>query len=141
MNVTSKVRYALRAMIKIALWTEDRPLSVKRITQSECISPIFLEQILNKLKRYGLVKSIRGAGGGFLLKRAPGEITVGDILTAIEEDIQLTPCCVDDQTSYVDCSHTDNCRVSFFWKDMNARIMDLFESYTLERIIKEYNIN
>ncbi len=116
-------------------------MSVKMITRSECISPIFLEQILNKLKRYGLVKSIRGAGGGFLLNRTANEITVGDILIAIEEDIQLTPCCVVEQTSYIDCSHVENCRLSFFWKDMNAQIMDLFESYTLERKIKEYDIN
>ena len=96
MRVTTKGRYALRAMINLALNGGEKPLSIKKITEVEDLSPIFLEQIFTKLKKAKLIKSIRGAGGGFLLARPASDISVKDILEAVEEGILLTPCCVND---------------------------------------------
>ncbi|RKX80812.1 MAG: AsnC family transcriptional regulator, partial [Spirochaetes bacterium] len=96
MRVTTKGRYALRAMINLAVNGGEKPLSIKKITEVEDLSPIFLEQIFTKLKKYGLIKSIRGAGGGFLLARDASDISVKDILEAVEEGIRMTPCCASD---------------------------------------------
>ncbi len=138
MRVTTKGRYALRAMINLAQNTGDKPLSIKKITEVEDLSPIFLEQIFTKLKKYGLIKSIRGAGGGFLLSRTADEISVKDILEAVEEGIRLTPCCASDTVPAEKCVKSSICRAKNFWNDANTHIMDYFGAYTLSRVINEY---
>lgn len=131
----------MRAMVKISLHSGDKPLSVKKMTEDEDISPIFLEQILTKLKKLGLVKSIRGAAGGFFLGRDSREISVRDILEAVEESVQLAPCCcADEELAAVDCVHIPDCKISRFWNDANTQIQELFDSYSLERIIQEYGL-
>ncbi len=138
MRVTTKGRYALRAMINLALNTGDKPLSIKKITEVEDLSPIFLEQIFTKLKKYDLIKSIRGAGGGFLLTRDASEINVRDILEAVEEGIRLTPCCASDSIPAEKCVKLADCRATRFWNEANEHVMQYFEGYTLARVIDEY---
>jgi Rrf2 family iron-sulfur cluster assembly transcriptional regulator len=138
MRVTTKGRYALRAMINLAQNTDDKPLSIKKITEVEDLSPIFLEQIFTKLKKYGLIKSIRGAGGGFLLARAPKDINVKDILEAVEEGIRLTPCCASDSIAAEKCVKLNECRATNFWNSANDYVMKYFESYSLDRVIQEF---
>ena len=138
MRVTTKGRYALRAMINLAQNDGDRPLSIKKITEVEDLSPIFLEQIFTKLKKYGLIRSIRGAGGGFQLSRPADEISVKDILEAVEEGIRLTPCCASDTVPAEKCVKSSICRAKSFWNDANAHIMEFFGDYSLSRVIAEY---
>ncbi|MDF1566902.1 MAG: Rrf2 family transcriptional regulator [Spirochaetaceae bacterium] len=138
MRVTTKGRYALRAMINLAQNTEDKPLSIKKITEVEDLSPIFLEQIFTKLKKYGLIKSIRGAGGGFLLARDSKDINVKDILEAVEEGIRLTPCCSSDSIAAEKCVKRNDCKATNFWNSANEHVMKYFESYSLDRVIQEF---
>jgi len=138
MRVTTKGRYALRAMINLAQNNEDKPLSIKKITEVEDLSPIFLEQIFTKLKKYGLIKSIRGAGGGFLLARDVSEISVKDILEAVEEGIRLTPCCSSETVKAEHCDRSQECRALNFWNSANDYVMKFFEEYTLQRVIAEF---
>ena len=138
MRVTTKGRYALRAMINLAQNNEDKPLSIKKITEVEDLSPIFLEQIFTKLKKYGLIKSIRGAGGGFLLARDSKDISVKDILEAVEEGIRLTPCCSSDSIPAEKCVKRNECRATNFWNSANDHVMKYFESYSLDRVIQEF---
>lgn len=138
MRVTTKGRYALRAMINLAQNDGDKPLSIKKITEVEDLSPIFLEQIFTKLKKYGLIHSIRGAGGGFKLSKPADEISVKDILEAVEEGIRLTPCCASDTVPAEKCVKSSICRAKSFWNDANAHIMDFFGGYSLSRVIAEY---
>lgn len=138
MRVTTKGRYALRAMINLAQNTKDKPLSIKKITEEEDLSPIFLEQIFTKLKKYGLIKSIRGAGGGFLLARDSKDISVKDILEAVEEGIRLTPCCSSDSIAAENCVRRNDCRATNFWNSANNHVMEYFESYNLDRVIQEF---
>lgn len=140
MRVTTKGRYALRAMINLAQNTGDKPLSIKKITEVEDLSPIFLEQIFTKLKKYGLIKSIRGAGGGFLLAREAADISVKDILEAVEEGIRLTPCCSSESVPAEKCVKLASCRATRFWNGANEHLMGYFESYSLARVIEEYDI-
>ncbi|RKX73033.1 MAG: AsnC family transcriptional regulator [Spirochaetes bacterium] len=138
MRVTTKGRYALRAMINLAVNGGEKPLSIKKITEVEDLSPIFLEQIFTKLKKYGLIKSIRGAGGGFLLARDASDISVKDILEAVEEGIRMTPCCASDSVPASQCVKQPECRATGFWNSANDYIMKYFESYSLARVIKEF---
>ena len=138
MRVTTKGRYALRAMINLTLNTDEKPLSIKKITETEDLSPIFLEQIFTKLKKYGLIKSVRGAGGGFLLARDPSAISVKDILEAVEEGIRLTPCCSSETVPADECSRSEECRAMNFWNAANVHVMKFFESYSLEKVIAEF---
>ena len=138
MRVTTKGRYALRAMINLAINSGDKPLSIKKITEVEDLSPIFLEQIFTKLKKYELIKSIRGAGGGFLLARDASEISIKDILEAVEEGIRMTPCCASESIPAAQCVKLPDCRATNFWNDANEYVMNYFESYTLARVIEEY---
>jgi len=137
MRVTTKGRYALRAMINLAINSGEKPLSIKKITEVEDLSPIFLEQIFTKLKRYELIKSIRGAGGGFLLARDASEISVKDILEAVEEGIRMTPCCASESVPAAKCVKQPDCRATKFWNDANDYIMKYFENASLAMIISE----
>ena len=139
MRVTTKGRYALRAMISLAINSGEKPVSIKKITEEEDFSPIFLEQIFTKLKKAGLVDSIRGAGGGFFLAKTASEITVKDILEAVEEGIKLTPCCIAPTKDGQDnCAHFNDCRATDFWNTANNYLMEYFNRHTLDSIIKDY---
>ncbi len=85
MRITTKGRYGLRAVINLARSNHSRPVSIGSIASEENVSSEFLEQIFFKLKKAGLIRSIRGPGGGFVLNRMPGEISVQDILAAVGE--------------------------------------------------------
>jgi Rrf2 family iron-sulfur cluster assembly transcriptional regulator len=124
-------------MINLAINSGGKPLSIKKITEEEDLSPIFLEQIFTKLKKYELIRSIRGAGGGFLLARDASEISVKDILEAVEEGIRMTPCCSSESVPASNCVKQPDCRATKFWNSANDYVMKYFESYTLARVIEE----
>ena len=137
MRVTTKGRYALRAMINLAQNDGIKPLSIKKITEVEDLSPIFLEQIFTRLKKFGLIESVRGAGGGFRLSRDPSEINVKDILEAVEEGIRLTPCCSSDSVEADQCDRINDCMATRFWNGANDHVMEYFRNYSLARVIGE----
>ncbi len=138
MRVTTKGRYALRAMLNLAGGDSLKPVSVKKICEEESLSPIFLEQIFTKLKQFGLVKSIRGAGGGFVLAKDAADITVMDILEAVEEGLLLTPCCFPEEEKAETCVRKERCQNKNFWIDANNHFKEFFEEYSLARIMEEY---
>jgi Rrf2 family iron-sulfur cluster assembly transcriptional regulator len=138
MRVTTKGRYALRAMINLAQNDGAKPLSIKKITEVEDLSPIFLEQIFTKLKKFGLIESVRGAGGGFRLSRDPSLISVKDILEAVEEGIRLTPCCSSDTVPAEKCVKIADCVATRFWNGANDYLRDYFEGYPLSRVIEDF---
>lgn len=138
MRITTKGRYALRAMIYLSRNNGDKPLSIKRIAETEDLSPIFMEQIFTKLKKFGLIQSVRGAGGGFLLAKDASEINVKDILEAVEEGIRLTPCCSSESVSADDCIRSEECRALDFWNTANEHMMEFFAGYSLEKVIAEF---
>ncbi len=139
MRVTTKGRYALRAMVNMALKESDKPVSIKSICEEEDLSPIFLEQIFTRLKQFGLVRSVRGAGGGFILAKDSDEITVMDILLAVEEGPELTPCCRPETDGTPGCDPKNLCQSKKFWQFANNHFKEFFEGFTLAGIVKDFN--
>jgi Rrf2 family iron-sulfur cluster assembly transcriptional regulator len=134
MRITTKGRYAMRAIINMALSEENTPISIKTISKEEDLSPIFLEQIFTKLKKAGITESVRGASGGFRLSRAVSDITVLDILEAVEEGILLAPCTHDEHI----CDRSDDCILADFWDDTEQSIRKQLAGQTIELILKKY---
>ena len=92
MKLSTKGRYGLRAMIDLAEFSETEPVSISSISQRQGISERYLEQLMAKLKKAGLVESIRGAGGGYVIHGDSGSISVGDILRALEGSLEAVTC-------------------------------------------------
>jgi Rrf2 family iron-sulfur cluster assembly transcriptional regulator len=128
MRITTKGRYGLRAVIKLAMATHTRPISISTIANDENVSSEFLEQIFYKLKKAGVIRSIRGPG---VLNRKPEEISVKDILTAVGEMGGLTPCTLRRRTL---CDRPDPCGAHEIWTGLQERISDYLSGITLKDI-------
>jgi len=135
MRITTKGRYALRAMTNLALSERGKPKAIKTIATEEGISPEFLEQIFFKLKKAGIIESIRGPGGGFTLSRPLGGINIRDIFIAVDEGLDLTPCTTCNEDGSVECDQTDTCLVHDVWREASEYINSFFQSVTLEHIV------
>jgi len=134
MRITSKGRYGLRAVIKLAMSTHTRPISISTIANDENVSSEFLEQIFYKLKKAGVIRSIRGPGGGFVLDRKPEDITVKDILAAVGEMGGLTPCTLRRRTL---CDRPVPCSAHEIWTGLQDRISEYLTGITLKDIVEK----
>ncbi len=130
MRVTTKGRYALRAITNLAMAGSEKPIPIKKIAADEDISPEFLEQIFFKLKKSGIVGSVRGPGGGFVLDKEPSEISVKDIFDAVGEGLLIAPC-----TGEEECERQDNCLVHDVWMEASDHIVGYFERLTLQQVV------
>ena len=135
MKVSTKGRYALRLMVDLGLQEEDGYISLKDISRRQNISIKYLEQIVTPLNRAGLVRSARGAQGGYRLAKAPGEYTAGQILLTIEGSMAPIACL---ECEVNECEHYDKCATIEFWEGMNKVISDYVDSVTLEHLIDSY---
>jgi Rrf2 family transcriptional regulator, iron-sulfur cluster assembly transcription factor len=132
MRITSKGRYGLRAVINLARTNHSRPVSIGSIATQENVSSEFLEQIFFKLKKAGLIRSIRGPGGGFVLNRTPAEISVQDILEAVGETRGLTPCTLRRKTL---CDRPEPCSAHEIWTGLQKTMEDYLTHVTLKDIL------
>ena len=138
MRITTKGRYALRAMTNLALSSIGKPKAIKTIAAEEDISPEFLEQIFFKLKKAGIIDSVRGPGGGFILSLDPASISVKAIFIAVDEGLDLTPCTsCNDEPPEVACDRIDDCLVHDLWKEASNHISRFFEGISLQRIVND----
>lgn len=128
MKLSTKGRYALRAMLDLALQPREAPTLIKDISQRQEISELYLEQLFTRLKAAGLLRSVRGPKGGFLLSRHPSQIRVIDIVEAMEGTTALVEC-VDD-VDY--CSRADLCVARQLWSEVKNAVDRVLESLTLE---------
>jgi len=135
MRITTKGRYAIRAIINMALNEDNSPISIKKISSSEELSPIFLEQIFTKLKKAGITRSVRGASGGFQLAKELDEITVLEVLEAVEEGVILAPCTNGEEN----CVRSEECMLNHFWGDTERVIRDHLTSQTIRTILDNYS--
>ncbi len=132
MRITTKGRYGLRAVINLARSNHNRPVSIGSIAAEENVSSEFLEQIFFKLKKAGLIRSIRGPGGGFILNKTPGEISVQDILSAVGETHGLTPCTLRRKTL---CDRPEPCAAHDIWTGLQKTMEDYLTHVTLKDIL------
>ena len=139
MRITTKGRYAIRAIANLALADGNRPKAIKQIAGEEEISPEFLEQIFFKLKKQGIISSVRGPGGGFIMTRDPETVSVKEIFEAVGEGLDLTPCTTtgDKVDGNEPCSRMDDCIVYDVWKEASKHINDYFGALTLKKIVDD----
>ncbi len=138
MRITTKGRYALRAVYTLAMTTKNTPVSIRELAEKEDISPEFLEQIFFRLKKTGMISSTRGPGGGFRLNRTPEEISLYDILEASGEGVQFTPC-LSPEPNGSDCERINECVAHKIWEEASAHIKDYFNTITLKSIMDDYH--
>lgn len=136
MKISTKGRYALRLMIDLAVNSVGEPVSLKDVAKRQGISEKYLEQIISVLNRAGYVKSIRGAQGGYLLRRAPEEYTVGMILRLTEGSLAPVTCVEDGDFP---CERQENCVTVILWKKINDAINSVVDSITLQDLVDWQN--
>ena len=136
MKISTKGRYALRLMIDLAMNSVGEPVSLKDVAKRQGISEKYLEQIISVLNRAGYVKSIRGAQGGYLLRRAPEEYTVGMILRLTEGSLAPVTCVEDGDFP---CERQEHCVTVILWKKINDAINSVVDSITLQDLVDWQN--
>lgn len=135
MKLSAKVEYGVRAMAMLAIHYQTGPLPLSKISAQEKISLNFLEQIFPDLKRSGLVRSVRGARGGYMLSSAPETIKVGDIVRAVEGPITPVNCLSEDR-SEVRCHREGDCLTRKVWERLRDRINDVLDDVFLNELVE-----
>lgn len=135
MRLTTKGRYAVTAMLDLALHTEQGPVSLADISKRQHISLSYLEQLFSKLRQNALVKSVRGPGGGYLLERASEQIFVAEIIDAVNESIDATNCGGDG-----DCQKGEVCLTHYLWTDLSTQIHQFLSSISLASLVSRREV-
>ena len=130
MRLTTKGRFAVTAMLDLALSEVDRPVTLAGISERQEISLSYLEQLFSRLRRNGLVKSVRGPGGGYRIAKALDDISVSDIITAVDEQIDATQCGGNEN-----CHEERRCMTHDLWSSLNVRILDYLSGVSLAELV------
>lgn len=130
MRLTTKGRFAVTAMIDLALREHQGPVTLAGISQRQKISLSYLEQLFGKLRRHELVESTRGPGGGYTLARAARGITVADIIFAVDEPLDATRC-----GGKEDCDGGGPCMTHELWSTLNRKMVEYLDSVTLQSLV------
>ena len=131
MRLTTKGRFAVTAMVDLALRDSTGPVTLAEISTRQKISLSYLEQLFGKLRRRGLVDSVRGPGGGYRLGKATVGITVAEIILAVDEPIDATQC-----AGKENCRDEQKCLTHDLWATLNERIFDYLEAVTLRELVE-----
>lgn len=135
MRLTTKGRYAVTAMLDIALHVEQGPVSVQDIARRQDISAAYLEQIVGRLKRAGLLASHRGPGGGYALGLSAQEISISAIVTAVGEGVDATRC-----GGKADCQEGHVCLTHDLWSDLSSQIDDFLQHISLQGLMQRQGV-
>lgn len=135
MKLSTKGRYGLRALIDLAKYSTEEPVSITSISDRQGISERYLEQLMGLLKKNGLVKSVRGAGGGYMLARELEDISVGDVLRALEGNLELVDC--PGYQPEEGCKSADSCVTKYVWKKINDSINQTVDEIKLDQLVAE----
>lgn len=130
MRLTTKGRFAVTAMLDLAMQDGQRPVTLAGISQRQRISLSYLEQLFGKLRRHKLVDSVRGPGGGYTLARELGAVSVADIITAVDETLDATQC-----GGKENCHEDQKCITHDLWTDLNRHILEYLGAVTLKQLI------
>ncbi|GAA0228512.1 RrF2 family transcriptional regulator [Metaclostridioides mangenotii] len=133
MKLSTKGRYGLKAMFVLALEQDKGPIPLKLIANRQNISMQYLEQIFSALKKANLVKSVRGAQGGYLLAKNAKDITVGDVLNVLEGPVSISECMLDEDI----CENSNTCVTKGVWEKIKKGIEDVTYSITLQDMIDD----
>src|SRR5512140_497746 len=131
MRLTTKGRFAVTAMVDIAMTQGKHPVTLAAISERQKISLSYLEQLFGKLRRRSLVESVRGPGGGYHLARDAGLVTVADIILAVEEQIDSTQC-----GGRENCHENTRCMTHDLWEELNASVYGFLSGVTLSQLVE-----
>jgi Rrf2 family iron-sulfur cluster assembly transcriptional regulator len=132
MRLTTKGRFAVTAMIDVAMHNGRGPVTLAGVAERQKISLSYLEQLFGKLRRHGLVDSVRGPGGGYNLARPATGVSVADIITAVDEPIDATQC-----GGKENCQDDKRCMTHELWASLNTHIFTFLSSVTLEHLVRQ----
>lgn len=131
MRVTTKVRYGLRAILQIAEGYGGRPVPISAIAQSQEISAKYLEQLVALLRKRELIFSRKGVRGGYCLARPPQEISLWDVIVALDGDAELIDCCADPDS----CARSQECTTRAVWGLLGERLRGFWRGFTLQDLL------
>ena len=131
MRLTTKGRFAVTAMLDLALHATDGPVTLSGISQRQKISLSYLEQLFGKLRRRELVESVRGPGGGYHLARSAAEVSIADIVRAVEEPIDSTQC-----GGRENCRDNKRCMTHDLWEELNHTVYDFLAGVKLSQLVE-----
>ena len=130
MKLTTKGRFAVTAMLDLALHGHDGPVTLAGISERQKISLSYLEQLFGKLRRRELVESIRGPGGGYLLARDAAKVSIADIIRAVEEPLDSTQC-----GGRENCLENQRCMTHDLWEELNTTVYGFLASVSLSQLV------
>ncbi len=136
MKLSTKGRYGVKAMVELALAYGEGPIALNSIAEKQGISIHYLEQLFASLRKAGLVRSIRGAQGGYVLGDKPQKITVGDIIRTLEGPLAPADCVVEDNVN--DCNKAELCVTRNLWVKIRDSINEVVDSITLQDMLDDY---
>jgi Rrf2 family iron-sulfur cluster assembly transcriptional regulator len=136
MRLTTKGRFAVTAMIDVALHGSDGPVTLAAVSARQHISLSYLEQLFGKLRRSGLVESVRGPGGGYNLAKPQDQLSVADIILAVDEPIDATQC-----GGKENCHDDRRCMTHDLWAALNDHIFSFLSGVTLAQLVKQQKPN
>jgi Rrf2 family transcriptional regulator, cysteine metabolism repressor len=134
MKLSTKGRYGVKAMVDLAIHYGVQPISIKSISERQHISEYYLEQLFSALRKSGLIKSVRGAQGGYVLNRAPEEITVAEVMYVLEGPIEISDCLEDGICNNIEC-----CATRLLWERVKNSLDSVLKSTTLSDMVNDYN--
>ena len=132
MRLTTKGRFAVTAMLDLAMNSGKRPVTLAGISQRQSISLSYLEQLFGKLRRHTLVESVRGPGGGYTLARDLAKVSVADIITAVDEPLDATQC-----GGKENCKDEQRCMTHDLWATLNDKMYEYLDSVKLSDLVAQ----
>jgi Rrf2 family iron-sulfur cluster assembly transcriptional regulator len=132
MRLTTKGRFAVTAMIDLAMRQQNGPVTLAGISQRQRISLSYLEQLFGKLRRHALVQSTRGPGGGYTLARPMSDVSVADIIYAVDEPLDATQC-----GGKENCDNDQRCMTHDLWASLNRVMVDFLDSVSLQDLVEQ----
>jgi len=136
MRLTTKGRFAVTALLDLAMQRSSGPVKLAEISKRQQISLSYLEQLFTKLRQRKLVNSVRGPGGGYCLAKKMEYVSVADIILAVDEPIDSTQC-----GGKENCHNDKKCMTHDLWKNLNALIFDHLGSVSLKQLVDEQQVN
>ena len=135
MKLTTKGRYAVTAMLDLAVHNGEGPIALADISERQGISLSYLEQLFAKLRKMGLVASTRGPGGGYRLNHQPKEIAIADVVTAVDEPVDATRC-----GGAKDCAGDTRCLTHDLWEELSQQIRNFLSEVSLADVIQKHHL-
>lgn len=135
MKLTSKGRYAVTAMLDVTIHAANGPVSLADISERQAISLSYLEQLFSKLRKHGLVISVRGPGGGYRLGRCSAQIAIADVISAVNESVDATKC-----QGKGNCQGGEQCLTHSLWHNLSQRIEEFLQNISLAELVAKNDV-